>query len=61
MTNGADASSVVTTAPSLNVGGRQTVSVAATASGLGSGGSGQGSRLLINNAANGFIDFSGEL
>jgi hypothetical protein len=61
MTNGADASSVVTTAPSLNVGGRQTVSLAATASGLGSGGSGQGSRLLINNAANGFIDFSGEL
>jgi hypothetical protein len=61
ITNGADASSVVTTAPSLNVGGRQTVSVSAIASGLGSGGSGQGSRLLINNAANGFIDFSGEL
>ena len=61
MTNGADSSSAVTTAPSLNVGGKQTVCLSATASGLASGGSGQGSRLLINNAASGYVDFSGEL
>jgi hypothetical protein len=61
MTNGADASSAVTTAPALNVGGKQTVCLSATASGLSSGGSGQGSRLLINNAASGYVDFSGEL